>query len=84
VLKAEALRTVLLASGITATVKSIDLAAFMDQAAIDYVLAVRVSRVSSIIMTHAVGGYTRKPAVENATISGGDDLVEESRQEIGS
>jgi hypothetical protein len=27
----------------------------MDQAAIDYVLAVRVSRVSSIIMTHAVG-----------------------------
>jgi hypothetical protein len=38
----------------TATVKSIDLAAFMDQAAIDYVLAVRVSYVSSIIMTHAV------------------------------
>jgi hypothetical protein len=70
VLKAEALRTVLLASGITATVKSIDLAAFMEQAAIDYVLALRV--------------YRRKPAVENATISGGDDLVEESRQEIGS
>jgi hypothetical protein len=39
----------------TATVKSIDLAAFMDQAAIDYVLAVRVLHVSSIIMTHAVG-----------------------------
>jgi len=38
----------------TATVKSIDPAAFMDQAAIDYVLAVRVLHAGSIIMTHAV------------------------------
>jgi hypothetical protein len=39
----------------TATVKSIDLAAFMEKAAIDYILAVRVLHVGSIIMTHAVG-----------------------------
>jgi hypothetical protein len=42
------------AEAATATVKSIELAAFVDQAAIDYVLAVRVLHVSSIIMTHAV------------------------------
>ena len=35
-------------------VESIDLAAFMDQAAIDYVLAVRVLHAGSIIVTHAV------------------------------
>jgi hypothetical protein len=40
----------------TATVKSIDPAAFMDQASSDYVLAVRVLHAGSIIMTHAVGG----------------------------
>ena len=38
----------------TATVKSIDLAAYMDQAAIDYVLAVRALHAGSVIMTHAV------------------------------
>jgi hypothetical protein len=43
-----------MSSAYTATVKSIDLAAFMEQAAIDYVLAERVLHVSSIIMTHAV------------------------------
>jgi len=37
-----------------ATVKSIDPAAFMDQAAIDYVLAVRALHAGSVIMTHAV------------------------------
>jgi hypothetical protein len=39
---------------LTATVKSIDPAAFMDQAGSDYVLAVRVLHAGSIIMTHAV------------------------------
>ena len=38
----------------TATVKSIELAAFMDQAGSDHVLAVRVSHAGSIIMTLAV------------------------------
>jgi hypothetical protein len=38
----------------TATVKSTDPDAFMDQAASDYVLAVRVRRAGSIIMTHVV------------------------------
>jgi hypothetical protein len=38
----------------TATAKSIDLEAFMDQAASDYILAVRVWHAGSIIMTHAV------------------------------
>jgi hypothetical protein len=39
-----------------ATVKSIGPAAYMDQAAIDYVLAVRVLHADSVIMTHAVVG----------------------------
>jgi hypothetical protein len=38
----------------TATVKSIDPAAFMDQAGSDYVLAGRVLHAGSIVMTHAV------------------------------
>lgn len=46
--------------GPTATVKSIDPAAFMDQAASDYVLAVRVLYAGSIIMTHAVRRYDTK------------------------
>ena len=40
--------------GPTATVKSIDSDAFMDQADSDYVLAERVLHAGSIIMTHAV------------------------------
>ena len=39
---------------ITATVKSIELAAFMDQAGSDYVLAERVLHAGSIVLTHAV------------------------------
>jgi hypothetical protein len=39
---------------LTATVKSIDPAAFMEKAASDYVLALRVLHAGSIIMTHAV------------------------------
>jgi hypothetical protein len=38
----------------TATVKSIDPDAFMDQAASDHVLALRVLHAGSVIMTHAV------------------------------
>src|SRR5215208_7585405 len=41
-------------SRLTATTKSIDPDAFMDQAANDYILAVRVRHAGSIIMTHAV------------------------------
>jgi hypothetical protein len=40
---------------LTATVESIDPAAFTDQAAIDYVLAVRILHAGSVIMTDAVG-----------------------------
>src|SRR5215213_6812459 len=40
---------------LTATVKSIELAAFMDQAGSDYVLAGRVLHTGSIVLTHAVG-----------------------------
>jgi hypothetical protein len=39
----------------TATFKSIDPDAFMDPAASDYVLAVRVRHAGSIVMAHAVG-----------------------------
>jgi thiamine monophosphate synthase len=42
------------ASLFTATVKSIELAAFMDQAGSDYVLAGRVLHTGSIVLTHAV------------------------------
>src|SRR5215213_4334265 len=38
----------------TATVKSIELAAFMEQAGSDYVLAGRVLHAGSIVLTHAV------------------------------
>src|SRR5215213_10139958 len=38
----------------TATVKSIELAAFMEQAGSDYVLAGRVLHTGSIVLTHAV------------------------------
>jgi hypothetical protein len=57
----------------------------MDQAAIDYVLAVRVSRVSSIIMTHAVDGryfyvgqhkeFTYQGNESNLYLSINDDVV---------
>src|SRR5215212_8830817 len=40
---------------LTATVKGIELAAFMDQAGSDYVLAGRVVHTGSIVLTHAVG-----------------------------
>jgi len=40
---------------LTATVKGIELAAFMDQAGSDYVLAGRVLHAGSIVLTHAVG-----------------------------
>src|SRR5215210_1694333 len=42
-------------AGTTATVKSIDPAAFMDQAGSDYVLAGRVLHAGSIVLTLAVG-----------------------------
>jgi hypothetical protein len=44
----------------TATVKSIDPDAFMDPAASDYVLAVRVRHAGSIVMAHAVGSWVNK------------------------
>jgi hypothetical protein len=45
----------------TATVKSIDPDAFMDQAASDHVLALRVLHAGSIIMTHAVTAFSEVP-----------------------
>jgi hypothetical protein len=45
-----------LAQLLTAMVKNIDPDVFMEQAASDYVLAVRVLHAGSIVMTHAVEG----------------------------
>jgi hypothetical protein len=47
--------------GSTATVKSIDLAAFMDHTAIDYVLAVRILHAGSVIMTDGVMDISNRP-----------------------
>jgi hypothetical protein len=41
-------------------VKNIDPDVFMEQAASDYVLAVRVLHAGSIVMTHAVGTTSRR------------------------
>ena len=59
-------------SNSSATVKSIDPDAFMDQAASDHVLALRVLHAGSVIMTHAVGLGLEVP---NLLLLHGDSLT---------